>query len=154
MWASQDMESRTLSEINVTPFVDVLLVLLVVFMATAPLVQTGIMVNLPKSNAAKKTKDEDKIIVTITQKDGIFLNKVGYTQSQLSQKLAAIYNDRNDKSIYIRADKLVIYKSVIEVMDLAKQAGVVKIGMITDQNQVKKKKKRSKKRRRKKNRSK
>lgn len=131
MWLGDDFDSKTLAEINVTPFVDVLLVLLVIFMVTVPLAQTGILVNLPKSSNPLKSQVEEKIILSINSEKEMFINKTKFQYRDLHDKLKAIYADRDDKSIYIKADKAVVYDAVIRAMDAAKEAGVIKIGMIT-----------------------
>ena len=124
-------ENQTMSEINVTPFVDVLLVLLIIFMISVPLAQTGISVNLPSSKSDALKPKEDVIVLTITKDQKYYINKQLFAHDKLREKIEAIYKNRQDRSIYIRADKDVIYDSVVQAVDIAKQAGVLKVGMVT-----------------------
>ena len=127
-----DNEMNSLSEINITPFVDVLLVLLIIFMVSAPLIQTGISINLPRSKTSDKTGQEEKVILSITKKKQLYVNKTKTALETLGKKLEVMYKKRKDHSLYIRADKNIPYNLVIQVMDVAKQSGILKIGMITN----------------------
>ncbi len=121
----------TLSEINVTPLVDVMLVLLIIFMITAPLLRQGIDVNLPVATGAPQQQQTGQVILTITKKGDIYLNQTGYTLAALGPKLKALYKTRHKREIYLQADADVPYGTVIDVMDEIKKAGIVKLGMIT-----------------------
>jgi biopolymer transport protein TolR len=121
----------TLSEINVTPLVDVMLVLLIIFMITAPMLQQGIDVNLPVATGAPQPQQTNQVILTITKKGDIYLNQTGYTLAALRPKLKALYKARRSREIYLQADADVPYGTVIHVMDEIKKAGIVKLGMIT-----------------------
>ncbi len=129
---NDDNEINSLSEINITPFVDVLLVLLIIFMVSAPLIQTGISINLPRSKTSDKTGQEEKVILSITKKRQLYVNKTKTALENLGKKLKVMYKKRKDHSLYIRADKNIPYNLVIQVMDVAKQSGILKIGMITN----------------------
>lgn len=121
----------TLSEINVTPLVDVMLVLLIVFMITAPMLQHEIDVNLPVATGTPQPQPTDQIILTITKKGNVYLNRTGYTLAALRPKLQALYNTRRNREIYLQADAEVPYGTVVHVMDEIKKVGIVKLGMIT-----------------------
>jgi biopolymer transport protein TolR len=122
---------RTLAEINVTPFVDVMLVLLVIFMITAPLLVQGIDVNLPRAAAKPITPDEDKLVMTIRKDRQIFLEKQEIPYGSLVEKLKAIYSQRSNKDLFLKADRDVPYGYVVEVLAEARKAGLDRVGMIT-----------------------
>lgn len=121
----------TLSEINVTPLVDVMLVLLIIFMITAPMLQHEIDVNLPVATGAAQPQQTDQIVLTITKKGDIYLNQSGYSLATLRPKLQALYHTRRNREIYLQADAEVPYGTVVHVMDEIKKVGIVKLGMIT-----------------------
>ncbi|MBI1865430.1 MAG: protein TolR [Nitrospirae bacterium] len=121
-----------MAEINVTPLVDVVLVLLIIFMVTAPMMQQGLDVNLPKASAKALPAEEEKMIVTITKKQEVYLNKTKFAVSDLRPKLQAIYADRTRKEIFLKADRDVSYGFVVQVMAEIKKAGIEKLGMVTE----------------------
>jgi TolR protein len=122
--------SRTvLSEINVTPFVDVMLVLLVIFMVTAPLLQQGVDVNLPKAKGKDLPPDE-RISLVIKRDRTIYMNDTPISMQQMRQKLEAI--SRLNPNVFLKADKDVPYGLVVEVMGEIKEAGIEKLGMVTE----------------------
>ena len=123
------MEKRrqALSEINVTPFVDVMLVLLIIFMVTAPLLQQGIDVNLPQAKGKELTPAE-RIVITIKKDGKIYLNKTSTSINELKSKLASM----SDRDVFLKADKDVPYGIVIEVMGELREIGIEKLGMITE----------------------
>jgi biopolymer transport protein TolR len=125
-------EHRPLSDINVTPLVDVVLVLLIIFMVTAPMLQMGIDVNLPKVKAKSVDITEEKLVLTIDGSRRIFLNKNRIPLEDLKPKLEAIFQDRIDREVYMRADKVVPYGFVVEVMSEIRKAGVDRLGMVTE----------------------
>jgi biopolymer transport protein TolR len=128
---SGNRDSRFLSEINVTPFVDVMLVLLIIFMVAAPLVQHGIDVDLPKTNSKNVTAEEELLTITLTKDKKIFLNKMEIELVQLKEKLLRIFKQRTDNQLLFKADKALPYEFVIQVMAEIKNAGIEKLGIIT-----------------------
>lgn len=121
----------TLSEINVTPFVDVMLVLLVIFMVTAPLMQQGIDVDLPRTSASGVEVTEDPLVLVISAKAGLSIGHQAIKLSDLKDRLQAIFRTRKNKQIYIQADKHVDYGTVAEAMAEIRNAGVFNIGLVT-----------------------
>ncbi len=118
-----------LSEINVTPFVDVMLVLLVIFMVTAPLLQQGVDVNLPKAKGKDLPPDE-RISLVIKRNRTIYMNDTPTSMQEMRQKLEAI--SRLNPNVFLKADKDVPYGLVVEVMGEIKEAGIEKLGMVTE----------------------
>jgi len=125
-------ENKPMAEINVTPLVDVMLVLLIIFMVTAPLLQMGIDVNLPRVKAKSIDVAEEKLVLTITSAKEIFINKNRIPIGDLRTKLESIFTSRTDREVFMRADKAIPYGFVIEVMSEVRKAGVDKLGMITE----------------------
>jgi biopolymer transport protein TolR len=123
---------RLLSEINVTPFVDVMLVLLIIFMVTAPMMMQGVDVNLPKTTTQPIPAKEERLVVTVTAKQEIYLNEYKITVDSLMRKLEAIYQNKPDRAVFLRADRSVPYGFVVEVMAAIRRSGIVRIGMVTE----------------------
>jgi len=123
---------RLLSEINVTPFVDVMLVLLIIFMVTAPMMMQGVDVNLPKTTTQPIRTEEERLVVTITAKQQIYLNEYQITLESLVKKLEAIYQNQPDRAVFLRADRSVPYGFVVEVMAAVRRSGIVRMGMVTE----------------------
>lgn len=109
-----------------------MLVLLIIFMVTAPMLSMGIDVNLPRVKSKSVDIAEEKLVLTINENKEIFLNKTSLPLSDLQAKLAAIYAERVDREIFLRADKNVSYGFVVEVMSEIRKAGIDKLGMITE----------------------
>jgi len=121
------------SEINVTPFVDVMLVLLIIFMVTAPMMTQGIDVKLPESAAPAIPSEEERLMVTINKDQKIFINENQVDLNVLGPKLSAMYqNQQQHKGVFLRADEKLPYGFVVEVMGTIRQAGIDQIGMVTE----------------------
>ena len=120
-----------MAEINIIPLVDVVLVLLIIFMVTAPLSIGGISVNLPYSKASSTNVDEDRVVLSITNDGAFYLEKVQIPRPVLQERLRAIFEYRKRKDLYIRADRGVDYGIVIDAMTAAKIAGITKLSMLT-----------------------
>jgi biopolymer transport protein TolR len=120
------------SQINVTPLVDVMLVLLIIFMVTAPIIQQGVEVSLPKVKAAAIPGKEEQFVVSITRDRQIYLNDTRMTAEALTTKLGAIAHERPDREVFVRADEQVPYGDVIRTMAAIKAAGVENVGMVTE----------------------
>jgi biopolymer transport protein TolR len=124
-----DRNRGVLSEINVTPFVDVMLVLLIIFMVTAPLLQQGIDVNLPQAKG-KDLPTEERITLVVKKGGIIFMNDRPMSMSEIKEKLTAI--SKLNPNVFLKADKDVPYGFVVQVMSDIKEAGIEKLGMITE----------------------
>jgi biopolymer transport protein TolR len=123
--------SSSLAEINIIPFVDVVLVLLLIFMLTAPMMYRGIDVNLPKA-AAKPTAVEERMILTLTKDRTLYLNEKPVSLSTLETQLRDAFKDRTDKVLYLKADAALAYGAVVETMDRVRRAGIERLGMVTE----------------------
>ena len=121
-----------MSEINVTPFVDVMLVLLIVFMVTAPLLTVGVPVDLPKTRAPALGQDREPLSITVRKDGTVFLQKERIPEAALVDKLTAIAANGYDQRIFVRGDDQVNYGKVMEVMGLLASAGFTHIGLVTD----------------------
>jgi len=128
----RNSEKKSMAEINVTPLVDVMLVLLIIFMVTAPMLSMGIDVNLPRVKSKSIDLAEEKLVLTVNENKEIFLNRTRMPLQDLNAKLAAIFAERVDREVFLRADKSVPYGFVVEVMSEIRRAGVDKLGMITE----------------------
>ena len=124
--------NKTISQINVTPMVDVMLVLLVIFMITAPLLKVGVPINLPKTKAKALPEDQTPLSVTINKEEKIFVQNTEISLEKLVPKLISISKNRDDRKIFIRADKVLSYGRVVEVMAVITSAGFNKIALVTD----------------------
>jgi len=123
--------ARFLGEINVVPLVDVVLVLLVIFMVTAPLLYRGIDIDLPRSSV-NTIKPEERVVVTVGRDRSIYIDKERVASGKLEDALKRLARTRPDVTLYLRADRDVPYGTVIGVMDAIKQAGIDRLGMITE----------------------
>ena len=121
-----------ITEINVTPLVDVMLVLLIIFMVTAPMLQTGVDVNLPQAKAQTIPDDEGKLILTVTKDKRVFLGKLQIAWDDVEKTLKNNAKLNADKELYLHADRNLLYGDVVKIMAAVKQAGVDKLGMVTD----------------------
>jgi len=125
-------ENGFLSDINVTPFVDVMLVLLIIFMVTAPMMIHGANVSLPEATLDPISSEKDHLLITLDTQQRIFINDFEVKLDFLGEKLAKILENRTDREVYLRADKAIPYGMVIQVMSEIKGAGVEKLGMVTE----------------------
>ncbi len=121
------------SQINVTPLVDVMLVLLIIFMVTAPIIQQGVEVSIPKVKAAALKSNEQEFVVSITRDGETYLNDAKLQPTELTDKLEAISHARPDLQVFIRADEQVAYGEVIRTMAAIKAAGIENVGMVTQE---------------------
>ena len=126
-----DNNGGFMSEINVTPFVDVMLVLLIIFMVTAPMMMQGVDVTLPEATADPLEADEKSLLVSIDNQNRVFINDIQVAIEDLNEKLQKIFEGRSDREIYLKADKDIPYGTVVRVMSEIKLAGVEKLGMVT-----------------------
>lgn len=122
---------RLMSDINVTPFVDVMLVLLIIFMVTAPMMVQGVAVDLPEASAKAMESEKENLTVTIDRDANIYINDFQVRVDFLKEKLEKILAARKDREVFFRADKDVSYGIVVGVMAEIKAAGVEKLGMVT-----------------------
>jgi biopolymer transport protein TolR len=130
--AFEEQGGGAISNINVTPLVDVMLVLLVIFMVTAPILQQGVNINLPKVRAAALTGEEQQLVVAVNRKGQVYLNDTPTEIAELGPKLQAILKLRPDRQVYLRADQNVRYGEVMRVIATVKGAGVERLGMVTE----------------------
>ena len=126
-----DKNGSFMSDINVTPFVDVMLVLLIIFMGTAPMMMQGVDVTLPEATAEPLEADEKSLLVSIDNQNRVFINDIQVSVEDLNEKLQKIFRGRSDREIYLKADKNIPYGTVVRVMSEIKLAGVEKLGMVT-----------------------
>ena len=126
------MRRRAMAEINVTPFVDVMLVLLIVFMVTAPLLTVGVPVDLPKTKAPALGQDREPLSITVMRDGTIFLQKEKVPEAALVDKLTAIASNGYNQRIFVRGDTQANYGKVMEVMGLLAASGFTHIGLVTD----------------------
>ena len=122
----------TISEINVTPFVDVMLVLLIIFMVTAPLLTSGIKINLPESSSVLKNEKKDPVTVSINSKGEIFIQESKVEYEKIIAKVLAVSKNRTDTRIYVRGDKTINYGRVLEIMGLLSGSGFTKVALISE----------------------
>ena len=123
---------RLMSDINVTPGVDVMLVLLIIFMVTAPMMIQGVDVSLPEATSAPLSSEKEQLIITVDKNNQVYINDFRVDAENLKEKIQQIFKNRADQEIYLRADKTVPYGMVVYVMSELKGAGIEKLGMITE----------------------
>ncbi len=125
-------EGSAIANINVTPLVDVMLVLLVIFMVTAPILQQGVNINLPKVKAAALTGEDQQLVVAVNARGQIYLNDSPIGLEELGPKLQAILKLRPDRGVFLRADQNVRYGDVMRVIAAVKNAGIERLGMVSE----------------------
>ena len=129
--AMETNSDRLMSDINVTPFVDVMLVLLIIFMVTAPMMVQGVDVALPEATSKPLESETEPLIITIDKNNEIFINDYKVSLGFLQEKLVKVLEGRADREVYFRADKDIPYGIVVQVISEIKGAGVEKLGMVT-----------------------
>lgn len=122
---------RFMSDINVTPLVDVMLVLLIIFMVTAPMMMQGVDVSLPETTSEPLNSEQEHLVITIDKDNKVYINDYQVTVDFLKEKLAKILEGRRDREVFLKADKDISYGTVVQVMAEIKGAGVEKLGMVT-----------------------
>src|SRR3990170_4516961 len=125
-------DRRMMSEINIVPLTDVMLVLLIIFMVTAPMLTQGVDVNLPQANAKAMRSDEERLVLTVDMNSRIFVGKQPVEFNRLNDTLRAIVARRTDRQVYFRADRAVPYGFVVKVIAEVRNAGGEKLGMVTE----------------------
>ena len=120
------------SDINVTPLVDVMLVLLIIFMVSAPMMNTGIDVDLPAAQAPQVTVDEEKLLLTVSKDQKVYLGRDEIPFERLEPALLANERMQREKEVYVQADETVPYGRVVKVIAIVKKAGIQKLGLVTD----------------------
>ena len=124
--------NEPMSEINVTPFVDVMLVLLIIFMVTAPLLTVGVQVDLPETSADTLPEESEPLTLTINSKGEVFIQETKIEFNNLIKKILAVSNNRTDTRIYVRGDKNINYGRVLDVMGTLSGAGFSKVALISE----------------------
>jgi biopolymer transport protein TolR len=120
-----------MADINITPFVDVMLVLLIIFMVTAPLMTTGLEVDLPRADAPSMDVPEEQLVLTIDAQGHTYINEHEFTWEELEKKIPAIAQANPDQDVFLRADGAVPYAKVAQLMALCTEAGIARMGMVT-----------------------
>ena len=126
----------SISDINVTPLVDVMLVLLIIFMVTAPILQQGVSVDLPKVTSGPLAGESEQLVVNIAKTGQVYLNDTPYSLPELTERLRAIASTRRDQALYVRADQAVPYGDVMRAMAAVHDAGMVRVGLVTEPPRV------------------
>ena len=125
-------DNHVMAEINVTPLVDVMLVLLVIFMVTAPMMQQGVQVNLPKADTKAMTPAEESVVVSVDKSGKTFINKDEIPAGDLRNRLSTMFVSRAKKEVFLKADASVPYGEVVRAMADIKGAGIERLGMVTE----------------------
>ena len=139
-----DKSGQLMSDINVTPFVDVMLVLLIIFMVTAPMMMQGMDVSLPEATAEPLESEKEHLIITLNTQNEVFINDFKVTVDGLGEKLTKILEGRAEREVFLKADKGISWGTVARVMAEIKGAGVEKLGMVTEPEKFEKESKKSK----------
>ncbi|MFQ5514663.1 MAG: ExbD/TolR family protein [Myxococcota bacterium] len=122
---------RAIADINVTPFVDVMLVLLIIFMVTAPLMQHGIDIELPRTQSASLKQSEEALVITVKRDGTLYVQRAEVPLKDLEKKLEQIFVSRGNREVFLRADEKVAYGTVARALTALRRAGATRIGMVT-----------------------
>lgn len=125
-----------MSEINVTPFVDVMLVLLIIFMVTAPMLTAGVNVDLPETSAASLPGDDEPLTISVSNNGKIYIQETAVEMSELTSKLNAIAKAKKETRIFVRGDKTVDYGRMMQVVSAINEGGFSKVGLVTEPTQT------------------
>ena len=131
-------DKKLMSEINVTPLVDVMLVLLIIFMVAAPMMMQGMDVQLPQTNAKAISSRDERLVVSLNKNQEIFINEYRVSRSELQEKLKILYQNKKEGEVFLRADRSLPYGFVIQIMSDIKNSGIEKLGMVTEPGEEKK----------------
>ena len=134
-FGTQDEPDEVMNEINMTPLVDVMLVLLIIFMITAPLLQVGVPVDLPKTSAQQVGGKDEPLVVSVNSKGEVFLGETPYEIPELATKLKAVHDEKPDQRVFMRGDKAVDYGKMMEVMGVVIDSGFRQLGLLGEQAQ-------------------
>ena len=128
---------KTFSDINMTPFVDVVLVLLIIFMVTAPMLEQGIKISLPAAKGGTMEKEEEPVVVSLKDNQMIYINSQEVNETALEERVKLLFRNRSNKNIFIKADEKLPYGFVAKIISKIKEGGVEKVGLVTVQPQQK-----------------
>jgi biopolymer transport protein TolR len=131
-------DKKLMSEINVTPLVDVMLVLLIIFMVAAPMMMQGMDVQLPQTQSKAISSREERLVVSLNKKQEIFINEYQVSRSELQEKLKILYQNKKEGEVFLRADRSLPYGFVVQIMSDIKNSGIEKLGMVTEPGEEKK----------------
>jgi biopolymer transport protein TolR len=131
-------DKKLMSEINVTPLVDVMLVLLIIFMVAAPMMMQGMDVQLPQTQSKAISSREERLVVSLNKNQEIFINEYRVSRSELQEKLKILYQNKKEGEVFLRADRSLPYGFVIKIMSDIKNSGIEKLGMVTEPGEEKK----------------
>ncbi len=130
--SSGGLGRQTLTEINVTPLVDVMLVLLIIFMVTAPMMQSGVAVQLPKAGAAALPPQERSVVVSVDAKGQVIVSSKVFSLAEFTTRAPDLFAEMKDRPFYVRGDERIPYGTLMGVLAALKKAGVERVGLVTD----------------------
>jgi biopolymer transport protein TolR len=131
-------DRKLMSEINVTPLVDVMLVLLIIFMVAAPMMMQGMDVQLPQTQSKAIPSQDERLVITLNKKQEIYINEYRVSRRELQEKLKILYQNKREGEIFLRADRSLPYGFVVQIMSDIKNSGIEKLGMVTEPGEEKK----------------